>query len=113
LKELGDKVDAESRTKVESALETLKKAVERNDTAEIRSASEALTSVWNEVSSKLYAEASKGQGGQEPPQGEPQGPPMSFRLFTCKEQLKPRSGGSGLFLRAFPHQSVAYSLLIV
>jgi molecular chaperone DnaK len=75
LKELGDKVDAESRSKVESALETLKKAVERNDTAEIRSASEALTSVWNEVSSKLYAEASKGQGGEAPPQGEPQQPP--------------------------------------
>ncbi|HTK68685.1 MAG TPA: molecular chaperone DnaK [Candidatus Eisenbacteria bacterium] len=75
LKELGDKVDAESRSKVESALETLKKAVERNDTAEIRSASEALTSVWNEVSSKLYAEASKGQGGEAPPQGEPHQPP--------------------------------------
>ncbi|HKO21185.1 MAG TPA: molecular chaperone DnaK [Candidatus Eisenbacteria bacterium] len=72
LKELGDKVDAESKSKVESALETLKKAVERNDTAEIRSASETLTSVWNEVSSKLYAEASKGQGGEAPPQGEPQ-----------------------------------------
>jgi molecular chaperone DnaK len=79
LKELGDKVDAESRSKVESALETLKKAVERNDTAEIRSASEALTSVWNEVSSKLYAEASKSQGGQEPPQGEPQGGPQDKR----------------------------------
>jgi len=79
LKELGDKVDAESRSKVESALETLKKAVERNDTAEIRTASEALTSVWNEVSSKLYAEASKDQGGQEPPQGEPQGGPQDKR----------------------------------
>ncbi|HEX5032698.1 MAG TPA: molecular chaperone DnaK [Candidatus Eisenbacteria bacterium] len=78
LKDLGDKVDAESRSKVESALERLKKAVERNDTAEIRSASEALTSVWNEVSSKLYAEASKGQG-QEPPQGEPQGAPQDKR----------------------------------
>jgi molecular chaperone DnaK len=71
LKELGDKVDAESRSRVESALETLKKAVERNDTAEIRTASEALTSVWNEVSSKLYAEASKGQG-EAPHQGEQQ-----------------------------------------
>ena len=71
LKELGDKVDAESRSRVEGALETLKKAVERNDTAEIRTASEALTQVWNEISSKLYAEASKGQG-EEPHQGEQQ-----------------------------------------
>ncbi len=63
LRELGDKLDGESKARVESALETLKKAVERNDTAEIRSASEALTKVWNEVSGKLYAEAAKGAGG--------------------------------------------------
>jgi molecular chaperone DnaK len=73
LKELGDKVDAESRTRVESALDALKKAVERNDIAEIRSASEALTQVWNEVSSKLYAEASKGGAEQPNPGEQPQG----------------------------------------
>jgi len=62
LKELSDKLDGESKARVESALETLKKAVERNDTAEIRTASEALSKIWNEVSSKLYAEAGKGAG---------------------------------------------------
>jgi len=66
LKELSDKMDSESKARVESALETLKKAVERNDTAEIRSATEALSKIWNEVSSKLYAEAGKG-GGQSGP----------------------------------------------
>ena len=63
LKELGEKIDAESKARVESALETLKKAVERNDTAEIRESSEALSRVWNEISSKLYADASKGGHG--------------------------------------------------
>jgi molecular chaperone DnaK len=75
LKELGDKVDAESKSRVESALETLKKAVERNDTAEIKSATEALTQVWNDVSSKLYADASKAQGEGSPQGGEPKGAP--------------------------------------
>jgi molecular chaperone DnaK len=69
LKELSDKLDGESKARVESALETLKKAVERNDTAEIRTASEALSKIWNEVSSKLYAEAGKG-AGQGGPAGE-------------------------------------------
>jgi molecular chaperone DnaK len=68
LRELGEKVDSDSKARVESALETLKKAVERNDTAEIRSASEALTQLWNEVSSKLYADASK-SGDQGGPHG--------------------------------------------
>jgi molecular chaperone DnaK len=72
LNELGDKVDAESKAKVESALETLKKALEGGEVSAIQSASEALTSVWNEVSSKLYADAGKtgGPGGAE---GEPAG----------------------------------------
>jgi molecular chaperone DnaK len=66
LKELGEKLDAEAKARVESALETLKKALERTDVAEIRDASEALAKVWNEVSSKLYAEAGKTPGGSEP-----------------------------------------------
>ncbi|MEK7317005.1 MAG: Hsp70 family protein, partial [Candidatus Eisenbacteria bacterium] len=81
LKELGEKVDAESKAKVEGALETLKKALERNDTAEIKSGSEELTKIWNEVSGKLYAEAAKaggeggaGMGGPEGPGGPAGGP---------------------------------------
>jgi molecular chaperone DnaK len=66
LKDLGEKLDAEAKARVESALETLKKALERTDVAEIRDASEALAKVWNEVSSKLYAEAGKAPGGSEP-----------------------------------------------
>jgi hypothetical protein len=62
-------MDGESKARVESALETLKKAVERNDTAEIRTASEALSKIWNEVSSKLYAQAGQG-GGHGGPAGE-------------------------------------------
>jgi len=63
LKELSDKLDADDKAKVESALESLQKAVEKNEGSEIKAASEALTKVWGEVSSKLYAEASKAQGG--------------------------------------------------
>ena len=46
MKELGDKIDSESKARVESALESLKKAVERKDAADIpagqRSADPAL-----------------------------------------------------------------------
>jgi molecular chaperone DnaK len=63
LREMGEKIDSESKARLDGALDTLKKAVERGDTEEIRSASDALTQLWNEVSAKLYAEASKQGGG--------------------------------------------------
>jgi molecular chaperone DnaK len=66
LKELGDKIDPESRARVESALERLKKAVGGSDLDEIKAADEALTSVWGDVSGKLYADAAKAGGGEKP-----------------------------------------------
>jgi molecular chaperone DnaK len=87
LKELGDKLDSDSKARVESALERLKKAVERNDTSEIKTASEELTRVWNEVSSKLYAEASKGGPHGGPEQGAPGEP--------ADQQAGKREGGDG------------------
>jgi len=72
MKELGEKLDAADKARVEGALEALKKALEGGGTDAIRSASEGLTTVWNEVSGKLYAEAAK--GGHGGPGGEPGGP---------------------------------------
>jgi len=72
MKDLGEKLDAADKARVEGALEALKKALEGGGTDAIRSASEGLTTVWNEVSGKLYAEAAK--GGHGGPGGEPGGP---------------------------------------
>jgi molecular chaperone DnaK len=72
MKDLGEKMDGADKARVEGALETLKKALEGGGTDAIRSASEGLTTVWNEVSSKLYAEAAK--GGHGGPGGGPEGP---------------------------------------
>jgi molecular chaperone DnaK len=72
MKELGEKMDGADKARVEGALEALKKALEGGGTDAIRSASEQLTTAWNEVSSKLYAEAAKsGHGGTG---GGPEGP---------------------------------------
>jgi molecular chaperone DnaK len=79
IKEMGDKIDSEAKARLDSAVERLKGAVQRNDTDEIRSASEALSQIWNEVSSKLYQEAQAGGGpggpgapGDGAPRGGPQ-----------------------------------------
>ena len=69
--EMGEKIDSESKARLDSAVERLKGAVQRNDTDEIRSASEALSQIWNEVSSKLYQQASAGGGQGGPGPGAP------------------------------------------
>ena len=80
LREMGDKIDSESKARLDGAVEKLKSAVQRENTEEIRAASEALQQLWNEISTKLYqqtqtqAQAQGGDGPAEaPPQGEGQG----------------------------------------
>jgi molecular chaperone DnaK len=66
LKDLGDKVDADTRTKVEAAMVPLRKAMEGNDVAEIKRLSEELTQASHKVAEAMYQQASAaGQGGPE------------------------------------------------
>ncbi len=64
LKEFGEKVDAASKAKVESANEKLKEAIKGGNSEAIKSAMEALNTSWNEVSTKMYQQATAGGGPQ-------------------------------------------------
>src|SRR2546426_3913805 len=64
LREMGEKIDSESKARLETAVERLKNAVKTENTDEIRSASEALTQLWNEISTKLYQQASAHPGAE-------------------------------------------------
>ena len=57
LKDLGDKISNEEKSKVEAELENLKKTLEGKDTEAIKSATEKLTSVFYEITEKLYKNA--------------------------------------------------------
>jgi molecular chaperone DnaK len=59
LREQGDKVSAEEKAAVEAPLATLKKALESNDTASIKAATEALMSASQAFSQKLYEAAAR------------------------------------------------------
>ncbi len=79
LKEFEGKIDPDAKTKVETALNRLKDAVKGEDVNEIRSASEALTAIWHEVSAKMYQQQTAGTnsgGGQQGggPQNQGSGP---------------------------------------
>ncbi|MCL2342073.1 MAG: molecular chaperone DnaK, partial [Firmicutes bacterium] len=66
LDELGDKISGEEKAKVETEIENVKKALEGTDTETIKQATEKLTTVFYEISEKLYKqnqEASAAAGG--------------------------------------------------
>jgi molecular chaperone DnaK len=69
LKEHGDKVPAETRGKIESAVNNLKEAAKGNDADAIRKAIDNLNSASQELGKTLYEEAAKktGKGGKAQP----------------------------------------------
>jgi molecular chaperone DnaK len=59
IKDLGDKIDAETKGKVEAAIEPLKKAMEGDDVAEIKRLSEELTQASHKLAEAMYQKASQ------------------------------------------------------
>ena len=70
LKDLGDKISGEEKAKVETEIENTKKALEGSDTEKIKEATEKLTTVFYEISEKLYKNANTNQGAN--PEGDVQ-----------------------------------------
>jgi len=64
IKDLGDKVDSETKNKIEDAVAPLKKAMEGEDTAEIKRLSEELTQASHKLAEAMYKQASQEAGPQ-------------------------------------------------
>ena len=60
MKELGDKLDADSKSKLEAAVNRLREAMKSESVEQINAASEELSRIWNEVSSKIYQQGQAG-----------------------------------------------------
>ncbi|WP_045225849.1 molecular chaperone DnaK [Methyloterricola oryzae] len=65
--ELGDKVQADEKTKIEEAIKELKAAMDGDSKDAIESKTQALTEVSGKLAERLYAQG--GPGGGEPPEG--------------------------------------------
>jgi len=65
LSENSDKVPADVKSEVESAIGDLKKAIESNDTDRIREASEKAAQASQKMGSAIYAQAQQAQGGSQ------------------------------------------------
>jgi len=73
LKDLGDKVDAETKSKVEQEIESLKKVIEKGDNVDdLKKGIESLTQASHKLAEIMYAQATQGQAGQQPGGGGPE-----------------------------------------
>ncbi len=61
LKEMGDKIGAEDKAKIEAEIASLKAALEKNDAAQIKAASDKLTEVSYDVFGRVYQQEAQAQ----------------------------------------------------
>ncbi len=73
LKEWGEKINADTKAKIENAKEKLKEAIKSNTPGALKAAIEGLNEVWNEASTQMYQQATAGGPGA-PGAGPQQGP---------------------------------------
>jgi len=75
IKEMGDKLDATLKNKLEAAMGRVREAIKTDNINEIKSATEALNTIWNEAASQMYQTAQTPPGADAqtggPQTGEP------------------------------------------
>ncbi len=69
IKEFGDKIDAAEKGRIEEALGRLRKAMEGDDPAAIKSAQEDLTNASHKLAEAMYAKTTQQQAGAGPEAG--------------------------------------------
>jgi molecular chaperone DnaK len=65
IKDLGDKIDEATKSKVESTIEPLKKAMEGDDTEEIKRLTEEMTQASHKLAEAMYQQASQADAQQQ------------------------------------------------
>ncbi|MHB8857928.1 MAG: molecular chaperone DnaK [Thermoleophilia bacterium] len=65
IKEMGDKVDADTKAGIDSATADLRKAMESDDTDEIKAKTDALLNASHKLAEAVYQQAQSSQGGGE------------------------------------------------
>ncbi len=72
LEEMKDKIDATDKSKLEAEITKVEEALKTDNTEAIKSATDSLNKVWNEVAQKLYQQP--GAGPEASAQPEPEAP---------------------------------------
>jgi molecular chaperone DnaK len=77
LSDIGDKIDADTKAKIEAAMERVKTALKGDNVDEIKAASDDLNTAWHAAAQQMYQQSGQAQGTdraqQAPPGGGPDG----------------------------------------
>jgi len=65
MEEMKDKISADSKSKLETEIKKVEDAIASNNFDQMKSATESLNKVWNEIASQLYQQASQQQPGAQ------------------------------------------------
>ncbi|MDQ7815702.1 MAG: molecular chaperone DnaK [Melioribacteraceae bacterium] len=71
IQELGDKIPADAKSRLESEITKVEDALKTNDADTIKSATEGLTKIWNEISQNLYQQQGAPTGDQHTTEQQP------------------------------------------
>jgi len=88
LTELGDKIPAEGKEKLEAATEKLETALKEASMDEIRSAKDELDRAWSDVSSQMYQQAGATGDQQGTADGAGAGPNVEDADYTIVDDEK-------------------------
>ena len=69
MEEMKDKLPEDSKSKLESEIKKVEDAIATNNTDQIKSATDSLNKVWNEIASELYKQTSQQQTAEQPNAG--------------------------------------------
>jgi molecular chaperone DnaK len=75
LREAGDKLSASDKAPIESAVQDLRQAIEKNDIDDMKRKMEALNAVQHKAAEAMYRAANAGAAGAGAPGGQPGGEP--------------------------------------
>jgi len=65
MEEMKDKLSEDAKSKLEAEIKKVEDAIASNNTDQMKSATESLNKIWNEVASQLYQQAGQQTAGQQ------------------------------------------------
>jgi len=89
MEEMKDKLPGDAKSKLEAEIKRVEDALASNNTDQIKSATEALNKVWNEVASQLYSQPGAQDAGQQG--GAQQGPTGEQPKDSSKDDVQDAS----------------------
>jgi len=89
MEEMKDKLPGDAKSKLEAEIKRVEDALASNNSDQIKSATEALNKVWNEVASQLYSQPGAQDAGQQG--GAQQGPTGEQPTDSSKDDVQDAS----------------------